>query len=178
MTRTTRPPLAVLTAVLLLAGALAGCSNDTTVGSSSNVDKVKDKGQGRVGGFDTPTATPSAVRSTKPAQATKAPVATRPPTAPRTTAPRQTQQAAVFRVKIVSAAQGFDPVSFRVIRGTHVVVTNTDKTAHTFTSDTGKFDSKSIAPGASWTYVASVSGVFPFHDETRPFATGQMTVNG
>jgi len=51
----------------------------------------------------------------------------------------------------------FAPASLSVERGTKVVWNNHDLVPHTVTA-AGKFDSGSIAPGKSWTYVATAPG--------------------
>jgi plastocyanin len=158
--------------------ALAGCSTSTTVGSANNLKGVKDQGQGRVGQVAPGASTTPTPHATTHAAPRPTQISTTRPPAARTTPPPATRQAATFRVRIVASAQGYDPVSFQVYKGTHVVVTNTDKVAHTFTSDNHAFDSGPIKAGASWTYIASRDGTFPFHDDTRPFASGQMQVYG
>ena len=53
------------------------------------------------------------------------------------------------------------PETLKVRRGDVVVWTNKDPFPHTVTSP-GAFDSKSIAPGASWRFTARRAGNFPY----------------
>jgi plastocyanin len=95
------------------------------------------------------------------------------------------QQAAQFHVKILSdlasTAGGFDPLQFRVTKGTIIVFTNTDSAkAHSVVSESGpaSFNSGLIQPGASWSYTASVTGSYSFGDGTRPYvSSGSFTVS-
>ena len=52
----------------------------------------------------------------------------------------------------------FQPPTIEVNRGDSIVWTNKDPFPHTVTSASGKFDSKEIKPGESWTYTAQHSG--------------------
>jgi plastocyanin len=57
----------------------------------------------------------------------------------------------------------FSPATLAVPRGTTVVWTNASATAHTTTSDTGLWDSGSMAPGQTFSYTFSQPGRYPYH---------------
>ena len=58
-------------------------------------------------------------------------------------------------------AFGVNPMT--VAAGTVVTWTNTDSIAHTSTSDSGVWDSGTLAPGQSYSYTFSSPGTFPYH---------------
>jgi len=61
------------------------------------------------------------------------------------------------RAVTIEAVQ-FKPPTLDVNRGDSIVWTNNDPFPHTVTSASGKFDSKEIKPGESWTYKTQQSG--------------------
>lgn len=69
--------------------------------------------------------------------------------------------AAVPGQTITIENMAFAPASLSVERGAKVVWHNQDLVPHTVTA-AGKFDSGSIAPGKSWTYVASAPGQYEY----------------
>jgi putative membrane protein len=70
----------------------------------------------------------------------------------------------------------FTPPRIRVRVGEPVTWTNTDPFAHTVTSRSGGFDSKTIASGASWTYRATRAGEFPYVCTLHPTMRGTLIV--
>ena len=56
----------------------------------------------------------------------------------------------------------FSPDALTVEPGDRVVWINKDLFPHTATADTKAFDSQSIGPNASWTYVARKSGEYAY----------------
>jgi len=97
--------------------------------------------------------------------------------------------AAVIAVSLtVSAAAGagashtitienmqFNPPQLTVHRGDSIVWVNNDLVPHTATADK-VFDSGSIAVNASWSYVATKSGQYPYHCTFHPTMKGKITV--
>ena len=77
---------------------------------------------------------------------------------------------------IIMQAVSYAPTALTVKRGDTVVWVNKDPFPHTATS-AGHFDSKSIAPGASWKYKANKVGVFPFTCTFHPNMNGTLTVD-
>lgn len=63
---------------------------------------------------------------------------------------------------IVVEQMRFTPAELTVQRGDEVVWINRDLFAHTASADGHAFDSGSIAPQASWHYVARERGRFPY----------------
>jgi plastocyanin len=57
----------------------------------------------------------------------------------------------------------YAPSPATVAVGTTVTWTNTDTITHTVTSDTGAFDSGSLAPGAKFSFTFQARGNFPYH---------------
>ena len=56
----------------------------------------------------------------------------------------------------------FHPETLTVSRGDTIVWVNRDLVAHTATSKTGRFDSKTIQAGGSWKYTAGAKGEFAY----------------
>jgi plastocyanin len=56
----------------------------------------------------------------------------------------------------------FGAKQLTVRRGDRIVWTNKDLVPHTVTSEAKAFDSGVIAPNASWSYVATESGTYPY----------------
>lgn len=167
-----RRPLAALVTLLLLSLLTAACANTEQVGSKDNLN-FEEQQANRLGEGSSTTEAPA----TTAAPTTAPPARAAPTTAkPSTTQPPR-QAAPSFTIEIVASGQGYDPFAFSVKQGTKLVVVNKDSAARTFTSDEkGAFDSGPIPPGGSFSYIADKLGKFNFHDETRPFAVGQMEV--
>jgi len=70
---------------------------------------------------------------------------------------------------------GFVPEALTVQRGDRVVWVNQDPLPHTATAD-GTFDSKSIAAGQSWSYVARKPGEFAYVCQFHPGMKGTLIV--
>jgi plastocyanin len=70
----------------------------------------------------------------------------------------------------------FDPPALSVHRGDEIVWVNKDLVAHTASSDTKGFDSKGIAPDASWRYRASTPGRYTYRCIFHPTMHGTLTV--
>lgn len=69
------------------------------------------------------------------------------------------------------------PANTTVKKGSTVVWNNKDGTAHTVTSNDGtSFDSKTLASGATFSYVATTVGSFPYHCNFHSNMTGTLTV--
>jgi putative membrane protein len=70
----------------------------------------------------------------------------------------------------------FQPQSLTVKAGDSVVWVNNDPFPHTATSKAAGFDSQPIAPGGSYTYVASKKGQFAYACTLHPTMTATLTV--
>jgi plastocyanin len=64
--------------------------------------------------------------------------------------------------KVTIDGASFQPATIDVKVGDSIVWTNKDPYPHTVTSKEGGFDSKELAPDASWTYTAKKAGEFPY----------------
>lgn len=70
----------------------------------------------------------------------------------------------------------FHPSELTLHRGDRIVWTNKDPFPHTVTADTKLFDSHSIAPGASWSYVAKRPGEYAYSCTLHPTMKGKIIV--
>ncbi len=81
-------------------------------------------------------------------------------------------------VSAISIKAGrFRPKNVTIKVGSTLTWTNNDSIPESVTSDTpGLFDSGSLAPGATWKYTFSKTGVFPYHSTGKDGAFGSVTV--
>ena len=70
----------------------------------------------------------------------------------------------------------FTPSNRTVSIGTSVFCTNKDGTPHTVTSDGGVFASGNLGNNASFSFIFSTAGSFPYHCAIHPGMTGTITV--
>ena len=70
----------------------------------------------------------------------------------------------------------FTPATLTVSKGERVVWVNKDLFPHTATADDKSFDSKEIAAGASWTYVAAKAGEYPYGCTLHPTMKAKLIV--
>jgi plastocyanin len=70
----------------------------------------------------------------------------------------------------------FNPPDLIVHRGDRVVWVNKDLFPHTATATSTAFDSRSIAPDASWPYLANRLGRYPYACTFHPTMRGTLTV--
>ncbi len=75
------------------------------------------------------------------------------------------------------ASFSFSPATLSVKVGTRVVWTNNDNVPHTITSDSGSLlDSKTIAPGQSFSFTFTSAGTFNYHCSIHPMMKGAVVV--
>lgn len=77
---------------------------------------------------------------------------------------------------IVIDGMQFTPPQLTVHRGDRIVWVNKDLFPHTVTADTKAFDSGSIAASASWRYLATKPGAYPYSCSFHPTMKGKITV--
>jgi len=70
----------------------------------------------------------------------------------------------------------FQPQSLTVKAGDTIVWVNKDPFPHTATSTSASFDSHTIAPGASWSYIAAQKGQFAYACAFHPTMTATLFV--
>jgi plastocyanin len=70
----------------------------------------------------------------------------------------------------------YNPPELRVHRGERIVWVNKDLFPHTVTAAAHAFDSGSIAPGASWTYVAGKTPEYAYGCTFHPTMKGILKV--
>ena len=75
---------------------------------------------------------------------------------------------------VVMEAVAFQPPALTIKAGDRVVWVNRDPFPHTATSPA--FDSKDIAPGASWTYTPNAPGDVPYVCTLHPTMKGLLRV--
>jgi plastocyanin len=78
-------------------------------------------------------------------------------------------------VRIAIEGMKFSPADVTVKPGDTVIWTNKDIVAHTVTSKDGAFDSKVIAPGGTFRYVARKKGAFAYTCSLHPM-TAELKV--
>ena len=144
-------------------------------------------------GYTTPPATDTQVPTTNtvptvtsPPVTTPEPVPTVVPTPePAPTAVTPTPKPAVITPKPKSVPQpvsisiqnfAFSSGNLTVAAGTRVTWTNKDSMGHTVTSDSGAFDSGSLANGASYSFTFDQAGTFAYHCAFHPSMTATIVV--
>ena len=70
----------------------------------------------------------------------------------------------------------FQPAELTVSRGDTVVWSNTDFVPHTATARDAGWDSKAVAAGASWRFVASTPGRHTYYCIFHPTMQGSIDV--
>lgn len=106
--------------------------------------------------------------------ATTTPVANT-PTEQTTNVPVSPAPAAVS-VSIKNFA--FSPAALNIKAGTTVTWTNNDSVAHTVTSDSGNLlNSGMLAPGQSYSFTFTQTGVESYHCSIHPMMKGAVTVS-
>jgi plastocyanin len=73
---------------------------------------------------------------------------------------------------------GFQPQSLSVPVGTVVTFRNDDGEAHTFTADSGGFDSGVLSGGQSFTFTFGTAGTFTYHCNLHSSMRGTIAVGG
>jgi plastocyanin len=71
----------------------------------------------------------------------------------------------------------FDPATITVAANTTITWTNKDAVAHTVTSDTGLFDSGSIATNGTFSFTFSTAGTYAYHCTPHPSMIATVKVN-
>lgn len=160
-------------ALAVLALLLAGCGDDSKVGSDSltNFDPSNPDGP-RLG--ETTTTVPPETTAPPAEAAPQATTTTAKPTA--STRP----SAPAFEVKIQADTAGsqFEPRVAKVFVGTPVKWVNTDSVARSVEFADQSYRSGPIAPGASATFTPNRAGEVNYSDGTRPYAQGTLQVQG
>ncbi len=70
----------------------------------------------------------------------------------------------------------FSPSQISVKIGTKVTWTNKDNVAHAVTNNSGAFDSGTLNPGASYSFVFNTTGTFSYHCTIHPNMTATVVV--
>jgi plastocyanin len=83
--------------------------------------------------------------------------------------------AAQARMIVIENVQ-FNPQSLTVKSGERITWVNKDLFPHTATAEAKAFDSKVIAPDASWTWVARKPGIYNYVCAFHPTMKGTLTV--
>src|SRR5215212_28057 len=72
----------------------------------------------------------------------------------------------------------FNPPNATVAPGTTVTWVNDDQAPHTATANDGAFDSGTLQPGQSYSFVFDKPGTYAYHCNIHPDMTGTITVSG
>jgi|WetSurSiteA1Bulk_404760.scaffolds.fasta_scaffold35701_1 plastocyanin len=70
----------------------------------------------------------------------------------------------------------FNPSTITVTAGTSVSWTNKDAISHTVTSDTGLFDSGTLAANGTYSYAFMTEGTFAYHCKIHPTMVASVIV--
>jgi plastocyanin len=89
-----------------------------------------------------------------------------------------TTTAASSQFQVTIDGFAFTPQEFSVPVGSTVTWTNNQATNHTVTSDTGVFDSGSLAQGATFQFTFTEVGGFPYHCSIHASMTAKIVVTG
>jgi plastocyanin len=84
--------------------------------------------------------------------------------------------ASLSKKSVTIESMVFSPNEFKVKLGETIEWTNKDLVPHTVTSETGAFESQTIAPGAKWTYRPRKAGVFAYKCSFHPTMSARFTV--
>jgi plastocyanin len=71
----------------------------------------------------------------------------------------------------------FNPATIKVAVNSTITWTNKDAIAHTVTSDTGVFDSGSVAAGSTFSYTFATEGTFAYHCKIHPGMVATVVVS-
>jgi plastocyanin len=77
---------------------------------------------------------------------------------------------------VTIAGMHFAPATLQVRRGERVAWVNTDLVPHTVTAGDGSFDSKTIAAGATWTWVPTRVGNVAYACAYHPAMTASVSI--
>jgi plastocyanin len=77
---------------------------------------------------------------------------------------------------VTAENQAFEPSEATVKVGDTVTFTNADGFAHTFTADSGEFDSGRVDGGGTFEYIADEAGEIAYHCNIHMTMTGTITV--
>jgi len=98
-------------------------------------------------------------------------------TSSATSAPSHESSAPVSQITVTIKNFAFHPASFMVKPGAKITVTNKDSVTHTFTADSGVFNTGDISPGATKTVTAPTKpGTYPYRCLIHQFMTGTLVV--
>ncbi len=88
-----------------------------------------------------------------------------------------TAQQAVSGTSVAIQNFAYNPKVMTVAAGAIITFTNNDTVNHSYTSDTGAFDTGLIAPGSSKTFTApATAGSYAVHCTLHPSVTGTLIV--
>jgi plastocyanin len=168
--------------VVLILCLLAACGSDGgKVASKASITTTTTESS-----TTTTTLSPTTtVASTTTTAARSTTSTTRPPTTttttttrpPATTASTSTTAGAQPTAAITIQNFAFSPAALDVAAGTKVTATNRDSTGHTWTSDSGAWDSGTLTKDASSSHTFSTPGTFPYHCAIHTSMRATVTVH-
>lgn len=161
--------LSFFLAIFILAGFSEALASKSAIISSSFLPLILQQASSPGAGTGTPTAT-----GTKTATATRTVTPTKTNTPTKTIKPSPTPVVGAGNVLIVDFA--FQPAEITVHIGEKVEWENKGLASHTTTSDTGVWDSGTLAPDNKFTFVFNTLGDYPYHCSFHPDMTGIIHV--
>jgi plastocyanin len=100
------------------------------------------------------------------------------PSGSTTTGGGSTTTVAAGQFQVTIDGFAFTPPELTVPVGTTVTWTNNHAANHTVTSDTGVFDSGTMAQGATFAFTFTEAGEFPYHCSIHSSMTAKIIVTG
>ena len=88
-----------------------------------------------------------------------------------------TASAAAVSATIVSEAAGYSPSTLTVMVGDTITWTNSDRSAHTVTAQSGAFNSGRISGNGQWSFKATTAGTFAYFCDFHSGMRGTLVVN-
>ncbi len=159
MRTTSSTPMTKIWFALIAVGllvALAACGSTTDTGSGSAPTATA----------NTSTSTPAATQGNGYGNNGVTP----------TTATGSTPTASAGGNAVCVSNFTFSPGALTVHVGDKVTWTNNDSVAHTVTSDTKKFDSNTLAPGATFSFKFTKAGTYNYHCNIHSSMHGSIIV--
>jgi plastocyanin len=96
---------------------------------------------------------------------------------PDYTPPSQQQTTpSAANAEVIIKGFAFVPDSLTIAKGTTVTWINQQSVGHTVTSDTGAFESATIASGGSFDFTFDTAGTYTYHCSIHPSMTGTIIV--
>lgn len=153
-------------------------ANTATTGTANTVPSPTSKPSGATPTQSRPSPTPTTSKPLPTPTRTKpTPTPARATPTPTPKPPTPTPMPTTMNVTIVANGSfAFSPQTLTISVGATIVWKNDTTAPHTVTSDTGVFDSGTIAPGGTFSFKFTQAGTFAYHCNIHPFMTASIIV--